>query len=593
LELFNMSSQLKLRRGSSVANAGFIGAQGEVTYNTDTNELVTHDGVTVGGFPIATKVALAAPTGSTLVGYIPAGTGAVATTVDAQLRNLYSFANGTSVISVDLPPYNGNLSAALDAATDGTVLLLGMRDYNIVGKYHSTAFTGPYVGNEVKYLKIIGSGMPKVSADGSRFISGSGTVIQGSFINYADGFESYNLGVDVGTYVNATYNFGGYYPEGFVPGTHKFQGTPTDLTTYIKDVAFANIKVLAVNNLNHAILCEFINGLSHGYCEAIGGYHGYVCKSTNVVGGDVWAYGQSGDGYIFKSDEYTRCSNVSINSITLGKKGYPTRTAAGLFQSVAGGHTTSRVTIGQINGWFCKELLTRTGDSTAPITDITVSSITGDNIEGNGFSILGDMRRIQIGKHTISNTTANGVYIDSNSGESIDVGGGVVTNAGSSGYYFDGLNHTHGDIKSINSIEYGVRRVSGFLDVNRVSGKGNALGLMTGGYELLTSANLLNSWVSDTGTWPFQVVLVGNTVHFRGTVRYGTSGVVATLPAGYRPSAVLSFVTVALTADTTARAFAHVDIDSSGNITVANFAGASPGLGGTNCVVAFNFGYIL
>ena len=41
------------------------------------------------------------------------------------------------------------------------------------------------------------------------------------------------------------------------------------------------------------------------------------------------------------------------------------------------------------------------------------------------------------------------------------------------------------------------------------------------------------------------------------------------------------------------RAFAHVDIDSAGDITVANFAGAAPGLGGTNCVVAFNFSFFL
>ena len=486
----------------------------------------------------------------------------------------------------------GTLIKAIDAlpSTGGDIRMLP-RDYNIVGYWHNSASV--HVGNEKPNVKLRGSGMPRTSSDGTRYISGSGTVIQGSVVNYANGFEAYDFGVDVGSYVNATYNFGGYAPDGFVAGTHKFQGTPGDLTTYIQYVAFNNIKCLAVNNLNHAILCEFINGLSHGYCEAEGGYHGYVCKSTNVVGGNVWVYGQAGDGYIFKSDEYTRCSNVEINSISLGKKGYATRTAAGLFQSVAGGHTTSRVNIGQINGWFCKELFTRIGDATAPITDIMIGSIMGDDIDGNGFSVLGDMRRIQINSHIISNPTANGVYVDSSTGESIDVGSGVVTNSDVNGYYFTGANHIHGDIKAINSAAWGVNRTGGsLLEWNRVSGSGNGSGLASSLNMLLTAADLQNSWANGVGTWPFQVVLIGNTLYVRGTVRNGTTGVIATLPVGYRPSLTLSFMTVGITAGGV-RAFSHVDIGSSGDITVSNFAGAVPGLGGTGCIVALNFNYIL
>lgn len=86
-----MSSLLKLRRGSTVSHAGFIGADGEVTFNTDTNALVTHDGVTVGGFPCG--------------GYLPAGTGAVLLDAQSKLRESVSvldfYANGTSGVQVD------------------------------------------------------------------------------------------------------------------------------------------------------------------------------------------------------------------------------------------------------------------------------------------------------------------------------------------------------------------------------------------------------------------------------------------------------------------------------------------------------------
>ena len=71
-----MSYELKHRRGTAAQHSVFVGALGEITVKTDTNEIVVHDGVTPGGF-----------TGG---GYMPAGTGAVATTVQAKLRESVS-----------------------------------------------------------------------------------------------------------------------------------------------------------------------------------------------------------------------------------------------------------------------------------------------------------------------------------------------------------------------------------------------------------------------------------------------------------------------------------------------------------------------
>ena len=45
-----MSGQLQLRRGTTAQNNAFTGAVGELTYNTDDGGLISHDGVTAGGY---------------------------------------------------------------------------------------------------------------------------------------------------------------------------------------------------------------------------------------------------------------------------------------------------------------------------------------------------------------------------------------------------------------------------------------------------------------------------------------------------------------------------------------------------------------
>jgi len=47
-----MSTQLKLRGGTTAEHSTFTGAAREVTVDTDKNTLIVHDGVTVGGIEI-------------------------------------------------------------------------------------------------------------------------------------------------------------------------------------------------------------------------------------------------------------------------------------------------------------------------------------------------------------------------------------------------------------------------------------------------------------------------------------------------------------------------------------------------------------
>src|SRR4051812_26918737 len=48
-----MSKQVRLRRGTTTQHATFIGADGEVTFDTTRKCLVVHDGVTAGGRPLS------------------------------------------------------------------------------------------------------------------------------------------------------------------------------------------------------------------------------------------------------------------------------------------------------------------------------------------------------------------------------------------------------------------------------------------------------------------------------------------------------------------------------------------------------------
>ena len=50
-----MAKQIQLRSGTTTEHNTFTGAVGEVTVDTTKDTLVVHDGVTVGGFPVASK----------------------------------------------------------------------------------------------------------------------------------------------------------------------------------------------------------------------------------------------------------------------------------------------------------------------------------------------------------------------------------------------------------------------------------------------------------------------------------------------------------------------------------------------------------
>lgn len=71
-----MSTQLKLRRGTTVEHSTFTGAEGEVTVDTTKDTLVVHDAVTVGGHALSKEATSVQKDSDTGAAYMPYGTSA-------------------------------------------------------------------------------------------------------------------------------------------------------------------------------------------------------------------------------------------------------------------------------------------------------------------------------------------------------------------------------------------------------------------------------------------------------------------------------------------------------------------------------------
>lgn len=117
------------------------------------DRVVTEAGSDIGLIGKVDKTALAASNGTTIVGYTPAGTGAVARTLQAVLRNLPNFAqnfaaavNGTTD---DTAALNAALAANRQVRIDGTLYINGVvnlpEKFEIVGEgpFRSSILLGP------------------------------------------------------------------------------------------------------------------------------------------------------------------------------------------------------------------------------------------------------------------------------------------------------------------------------------------------------------------------------------------------------------------------------------------------------------------
>lgn len=499
---------------------------------------------------------LAAPNGYTLVG---------------GLAEYYSLP--VKFVVVDNAPYNGDLKAALAAATPGSVFWLGKKTCNITGLYGVNR-------NTVENITIVGAGMPRLSDDRRYFIDGTGTIIQGSIKNQAKGFKIFNLGIDCGNYVSQN-----VYPTETYEDALQNYAVGSNAGIEIADVKTLNAVGVASKPGTHGILLEQLSGVKLGYVECIGGFHGFTVKCQGLQGGIAHCYGQYGDAFILKSDSGGACANNYMERITVGlydNTGWPDVTMGGIYDA-HDNVTIDKIGIGELIVQNASWGLIPSDANTGFITNVSIGRYSAFNVYGNYYSLTIDNKCVgwTIGEHRISGASG-GIHVHPDSAE-INIGTGSSKGNTKSGYALGGNSLSHGVLFANENGEAGVDYLGGIgFDASLVRGYVNGTVLVSG-YPGVKDGNPVNGW-GDTGN--FDMNLTGKKVQVTGSLTRGTAAVAYNTIAACRPLKrvpIPAFGTNASSSRVSVECFMEAD----GRLNVVGFA--SIPVGGT---IDFNGEYL-
>ncbi|EDG2701331.1 phage tail protein, partial [Salmonella enterica] len=413
-------------------------------------------------------------------------------------------------VVVDNAPYNGDLKAALTAATPGSVFWLGKKTHNITGLYGVNR-------NTVENITIVGAGMPQLSSDKRYFIDGTGTIIQGTIKNQAKGFKIFNLGIDVGDYVSQN-----VYPSVTYEDGLQHYGVGSNANIEINNVKILNTVTDTAKPGTHSLLLEQLSGVKLGYVECIGGFHGFTVKCQGLQGGIAHCYGQYGDAFIFKSDSGGACADNYMERITVGlydNTGWPDVTMGGIYDA-HDNVTIDKIGIGELIVQNASWGLIPSDANTGFITNVSIGRYSAFNVYGNYYSLTIDNKCVgwTIGEHRISGASG-GIRVHPDSAE-INIGTGSSKGNTKSGYALGGNSLSHGVIFANENGEAGVDYLGGLgFDASLVHGYVNGTVLFSG-MPTAKNGNPINGW-GDTGA--FDMNITGKTVNITGSLTRGTS----------------------------------------------------------------------
>lgn len=413
-------------------------------------------------------------------------------------------------VVVDNAPYNGDLKAALTAATSGSVFWLGKKTYNITGLYGVNR-------NTVENITIVGAGMPKLSSDKRYLMDGTGTIIQGTIKNQAKGFKIFNLGIDVGDYVSQN-----VYPSVTYEDGLQHYGVGSNANIEINNVKLLNTVTDTAKPGTHSLLLEQLSGVKLGYVECIGGFHGFTVKCHGLQGGIAHCYGQYGDAFIFKSDSGGACADNYMERITVGlydNTGWPDVTMGGIYDA-HDNVTIDKIGIGELIVHNASWGLIPSDANTGFITNVSIGRYSAFNVYGNYYSLTIDNKCVgwTIGEHMISGASG-GIRVHPDSAE-INIGTGSSKGNTKSGYALGGNSLSHGVIFANENGEAGVDYLGGLgFDASLVHGYVNGTVLFSG-MPTAKNGNPINGW-GDTGA--FDMNITGKTVNITGSLTRGTS----------------------------------------------------------------------
>lgn len=135
-----MSTAVQLRRGTTAQHAGFTGAVGEVTVDTDKDTVVVHDGATAGGHPLAKDATIGARKASAVAGTVDA--------ITATFSPAFASLAATAGYVLAIPLAGANTSTTPSLAVDGFAAKTIVKGSNValaVGDIPGADFVGLFV----------------------------------------------------------------------------------------------------------------------------------------------------------------------------------------------------------------------------------------------------------------------------------------------------------------------------------------------------------------------------------------------------------------------------------------------------------------
>jgi hypothetical protein len=453
----------------------------------------------------------------------------------------------------------GNIRLAVNALpSTGGVIQLENKRYPPSYVDYTTPTTGYLAKPNVR---IQGVRLPEYMADNSGLKDGSGSIINGLFCVFADGFEWDKVGVDSGvTICNSLY--GGVAQECFA-----FFQTNKSVPVYATGVRIESIRGISKSAASavHSILLEAINGGYIGYAEGGMATHGVVIKSRNITADTLLGFNCGTDCVIIKSDSYAPMNTVTVDKV-IGKGAGIGTSAYGLLIQAATSNG-SKVNIGSVYSENCTNGILFDSNSST-LSDVNIGQVIVDTattgIEYNGSA------RTNIGEVIAMNCT---IAVDANSATTAKSNyiGRVVARSCTYGVSSYGSIHV-GDVVADTVSSYilyhgnTAARILVSGTINQSAGSATLWGM---------TAPLINSWANNAGgDSSYSLTTVGGKVVLSGTIKSGTSATLnSAMSVQVRPAQNLRYT--ALGYNGAAWTPIELIVGSDGILTAVNYTAAS------------------
>ena len=504
-------------------------------------------------------------TDADLITYAPAGTGAVATTVQEELDrsvvNVFRFMTSEQIADVRAGTASISVKSAVETAAaslpaHGGVLRLP------AGRYHST--TGFLFSRS--NITIIGDGMPRVSDDLNSLVGG--TILEGTVLIDGDNITVENFGADHGITYSNTHK-AGFGGDGLV--IHK-----VGLDGIRKNINAKNVIGLTrIGDYNdaqaafHAVLLEGLRGGSADNVVGVGGWFGVVLKVADFNVGKVIGRENDAVSVYLKSNSYAPVDRVNIASAI--SSNYVARGFVG-FLIQSSDAELQAVTVGNVAVMGGTNAVRVEGEVAQPCVSVAIGNIAtrGGN---TGISVRGPVYGLTVGTASVWQPSGVGFATSANAVgvHPIDVTANtlrVVPSATSTKAVDIENQATKVVFGSVNAAGAGGGLDSGsVINVQPTTEIGQYFGALKADSS---SPALVNGWAASYGQ------PVGLTVKSGWTRGYGrlsssaaTSDTFMTIPSGMRPNNLEFFTSMTAHDGATGKVVpVNVFVSSTGDVSI-------------------------